>query len=183
MRVEDIEVRTDGQLGRPYRVVGPIEARVTAGAAWNKARTVEDVNSKLQEVALKTGANAVIDVRYSRGVSATSWKALTASGTAVIGRSNDRKCPHCAEQIKREAKVCRFCGRDVEPESGDGHPHELDDLRDQFEASFPVALAQLESLATPPEHPALWLQELCQRIDGGSPPEAAAPRIPLDWGG
>jgi hypothetical protein len=26
-----------------------------------------------------------------------------------------RKCPHCAEIIKREAKVCRFCGRDVEP--------------------------------------------------------------------
>jgi hypothetical protein len=28
-----------------------------------------------------------------------------------------RKCPHCAEMIKREAKVCRFCGRDVEPET------------------------------------------------------------------
>jgi hypothetical protein len=26
-----------------------------------------------------------------------------------------RKCPHCAEIIKREAKVCRFCGRDVKP--------------------------------------------------------------------
>jgi len=26
-----------------------------------------------------------------------------------------RACPHCAEEIKAEAKVCRFCGRDVPP--------------------------------------------------------------------
>jgi len=24
-----------------------------------------------------------------------------------------RKCPHCAELIKREARKCRFCGSDV----------------------------------------------------------------------
>jgi hypothetical protein len=113
MRIEDIEIFMDAAVGRQYKVVGPIEARVTAGAAWNKARTVEDVNSKLREVALKRGANAIINVEYQRGVSMTSWKALTARGTAVVVESSDTKCPFCAETIKREAKVCRFCGRDL----------------------------------------------------------------------
>lgn len=34
---------------------------------------------------------------------------------SALSRGDSRKCPHCAELIKREAKVCRYCGRDVEP--------------------------------------------------------------------
>jgi hypothetical protein len=180
LKVEDIEIRSDGQLDRPYRIVSPIEARVTAGAAWNKARTVEDVNSKLREVALKMGANAVINVQYERGVSATSWKALTATGTAVFARSIDRKCPFCAESIKREARACRFCGRDVEPEP---ESTDFDNLREDYPAVYDAAIGNLESLATPPENPAAWVRELCQRIDAGSPPDRAASNIPLDWSG
>jgi hypothetical protein len=104
-----------GDIDRQYRIIGPIRARTGAATAFSKAPTMEDVNFKLREVALKRGANAVINVQYSRGISAMSWKAMTATGTAVVVEPDERQCPHCAETIKREARVCRFCGRDLEP--------------------------------------------------------------------
>jgi len=33
----------------------------------------------------------------------------------VGGEGAKKKCPHCAEWIKADAKVCRHCGRDVAP--------------------------------------------------------------------
>lgn len=32
-----------------------------------------------------------------------------------IEEGSGRKCPFCAEVIKAEARVCRYCARDVEP--------------------------------------------------------------------
>ena len=40
----------------------------------------------------------------------------TIMAPSVAGQSDDRPCPHCAEMIKKAAKVCRFCNRDVVPE-------------------------------------------------------------------
>lgn len=54
------------------------------------------------------GANAVINVTYDRGVSATSWKALTAYGTVIIFDTGDIKCISCAETTKQDAKKYRF---------------------------------------------------------------------------
>jgi hypothetical protein len=31
-----------------------------------------------------------------------------------MGEGGLRKCPHCAELIKADARVCRFCGRDLQ---------------------------------------------------------------------
>jgi hypothetical protein len=33
--------------------------------------------------------------------------------TPVSARSDERKCPYCAETIKADAVICRFCNRDV----------------------------------------------------------------------
>ena len=34
---------------------------------------------------------------------------------AALSSGNLRKCPHCAEHVKPEAKVCRHCGKDLPP--------------------------------------------------------------------
>lgn len=73
-----------GETSRSHKVIGPVKARVGALFIFSAAPTIEEVNRKLQDTASRMGANGVIKVSYDRGVSATSWKALTARGIAVI---------------------------------------------------------------------------------------------------
>lgn len=108
-----IEIFTDTPA-RPYKSLGVIKAKVAPmGGMMAKQPTIEDANYKLQEIAASLKANGVINVTYTRGISAMSWKALYAEGEAVIFESEDFACPVCAEQIKRAAQKCRFCGTDL----------------------------------------------------------------------
>ena len=113
MRIEDIEIHANS-IDKAYKIIGPIKARVGAATIFSKTPTIEDVNFKFQEQAIKMGANAIINVQYNRGISLTSWKALSGTGTAVSIESDDITCPFCAESIKREAIKCKHCGENLQ---------------------------------------------------------------------
>lgn len=112
MQIEAIEIY-DGEPPTPYTAIGSVRGRVGAATAFSKTPTIEDVNLKLREEASRLGANAVINVIYKRGPIPSSWKGLTATGTAVRVESDDRACPFCAETIKAAAIKCKHCGSDL----------------------------------------------------------------------
>jgi hypothetical protein len=112
MKIADIAIHADS-IAQPYDVLREITAKVSKGSLFSKSPTIEDVNFKLQEEASKLGANAVINVTYSRGMSLMSYEVLKAVGTAVIAESDEVQCPLCAETIKRAAKKCKHCGADL----------------------------------------------------------------------
>lgn len=86
MGAGDVEIASGG-ITRLYDEIGPVKARVTSKTIFSPKRTEEDANEKLRKVASEQGADAVINVTYARGISFTSWKALTATGTAVKTKS------------------------------------------------------------------------------------------------
>lgn len=75
-------------------------------------------------IACGIGAAAIAS---SKGRSVFGWLIggflLGPIGLLIVGlmgkpapdESTLRKCPHCAEKILKEAKVCKHCGRDVPP--------------------------------------------------------------------
>jgi uncharacterized protein YbjQ (UPF0145 family) len=112
MKVTDIGIHAD-DIAQPYKILGEITAKVSKASLFSSSRTIEDVNFKLQEEASALGANAVINVSYSRGMSLMSYEVLKAVGTAVIAESDEVQCRFCAETIKRAAKKCKHCGSDL----------------------------------------------------------------------
>jgi hypothetical protein len=113
MKIDEIEIHV-GKPPSAFKVLGSIRIRVGAATIFSKAPTIDEANQALREVAVSAGANAIIDVQYNRGVSFFSWKALTATGTAVL-LSASRPPELVAGQLAAETPEARLkCLRDLQ---------------------------------------------------------------------
>lgn len=73
-----------GDPGRPYEEVGQLKVKKGAQPTpFNKRPSEEDVNVKLRAKAEKKGATGIINVQYKPGIIPSSWRGMTATGTAV----------------------------------------------------------------------------------------------------
>jgi hypothetical protein len=112
MRLDDVQIHVN-KPDRPYRVIGRVKVHINARGIWQGMRqpSADELDDKLRAAAIEMGANAVI-LR-------TQWTSLFplwqyyAQGVAVVLEPDDVKCAYCAELIKRDARICRFCGREV----------------------------------------------------------------------
>jgi hypothetical protein len=83
MNADQIEIHP-GEPHGAYETLGKVKARKGAQPTpFNKRPSEEDVNVKLRKKAAGLGADAIVNVRYTAGVIPSSWRGMTATGTAV----------------------------------------------------------------------------------------------------
>jgi uncharacterized protein YbjQ (UPF0145 family) len=83
MQPSAIQIHRD-KPSQPYEELKEIKARKGAQPTpFNKRPSEADMDEKLRQKAAKLGADAVIGVTYKPGIIPSSWRGMTATGTAV----------------------------------------------------------------------------------------------------
>lgn len=80
---------------------------ITTGILWSDLR----IESTGGSDPITSHGHTKADARRIKERIETHQSVGTVVGEAAS--SDTRPCPYCAEQIRRAAKICRFCGRDV----------------------------------------------------------------------
>jgi hypothetical protein len=94
----------------PYLVVAVLVVAIVFAARLFMKRAAEQ--RAAHDARLRMMANATLAAMKKKQAAAA--KEATATPAAAPLRE-ERDCPYCAEPILKKARVCKHCGRDVEP--------------------------------------------------------------------
>lgn len=107
-------------LIRMKQKISELGSGLSSDLADNPFRGLAEVAA--QSIQIKWGAAVLIAggtlAMVAAAMRETVVEAAGSSDVVGEGVSDSRKCPYCAEIIKVEAVVCRFCGRTVDTSAG-----------------------------------------------------------------
>jgi hypothetical protein len=89
------------------------EASFRESASWATAKADRYKSERHHAMLLWVAGAAACLIAGIVCISSARKPGAIQAETAQVQMGDSRKCLHCAELIKVEAKVCRFCGRDV----------------------------------------------------------------------
>ena len=106
--------KTIGNKGLTLKLlIGALSKEIEVKIQCDKCKTCYTIN---EDKVPDTGTNVqCLKCRCIIRVMKPELETSKISPTKEIGSSN-KKCPYCAEIIKAEAVVCRFCTRDIKEE-------------------------------------------------------------------
>lgn len=88
---------------------------IVVSISMDTSVATDDLSRRVHNLGLMRDQQNLLFISIAGGVIGALLVAFAGGSarTSQLGLSENRKCPFCAESIKKEATICRYCGKEV----------------------------------------------------------------------